>query len=104
MGVRLNGAKAAGKKMAFNIEFPDLKENYGLTLENAVLNYGKKVESPTTTLVLNKTTLDDIQNGKLTLDQAVQNGSVKVTGDQNAFKEFLGMMDDFPFFFNIVTP
>ncbi|MFC3902396.1 alkyl/aryl-sulfatase [Acinetobacter marinus] len=104
LAVRLNGPKAAGKKMYFNIEFPDLKENYGLSLENAVLNYGKEVESPTATLVLDKSTLDDIQNGKLTLAQAAQNGSLKISGDANAFQEFLGMLDTFPFLFNIVTP
>ena len=105
MSIRLNGPKAAGKKMSFNIEFPDLKENYGLTLENAVLNYNKKeVASPTATLVLNKSTLNDIQNGVITFDQAISNGSLKITGNSAAFKDLLGMMDTFPFFFNIITP
>ena len=105
MSIRLNGPKAAGKKMSFNIEFPDLKENYALTLENAVLNYNKKeVASPTATLVLNKSTLNDIQNGVITFDQAISNGSLKITGNSAAFKDLLGMMDTFPFFFNIITP
>lgn len=104
MGVRLNGPKAAGKKMYFNVQFPDLNKNYGLSVENAVLNYGKEVQSPTATIVINKKTLDDIQLGQMTFAQAIKDGSVKISGDANSFQEFLGMLDNFPFLFNIVTP
>ena len=38
-GVRLNGEKAAGKKLALNVDFTDLKKPYALTVENGVLNY-----------------------------------------------------------------
>ena len=41
-GVRLNGEKAAGKKLTLNVEFTDLKKEYALIVENGVLNYAKK--------------------------------------------------------------
>ena len=41
--VRLNGEKAAGKKITLNIEFTDLKKPYSLMIENGVLNYAPKV-------------------------------------------------------------
>ena len=41
LAVRLNGPKAAGKKIGLNIDLTDLHKQYGLTVENAVLNYGK---------------------------------------------------------------
>jgi alkyl sulfatase BDS1-like metallo-beta-lactamase superfamily hydrolase len=34
LGVRLNGEKAAGKKLVLNVDFTDLKEKYALTVEN----------------------------------------------------------------------
>jgi alkyl sulfatase BDS1-like metallo-beta-lactamase superfamily hydrolase len=40
----------------------------------------------------------------ITFDQAISNGSLKITGNSAAFKDLLGMMDTFPFFFNIITP
>ena len=42
LAVRLNGPKAAGKKIALNLTFTDLKKTYGLVVENAVLNYSTK--------------------------------------------------------------
>ena len=40
--VRLNGEKAAGNKIALNIEFTDLKKLYSLMIENGVLNHAPK--------------------------------------------------------------
>ena len=40
--VRLNGEKAAGKKITLNIDFTDLKKPYALVVENGVLNYATK--------------------------------------------------------------
>ena len=45
--VRLNGEKAAGKKITLNIEFTDLKKPYSLLIENGVLNYASKSRPPT---------------------------------------------------------
>src|SRR5262249_44388369 len=42
LGVRLNGPKAAGKKIALNMNFTDLKKSYALMVENGVLNYSRK--------------------------------------------------------------
>ena len=42
LAVRLNGPKAAGKKIALNVDFTDLKKQYGLIVENAVLNYAQE--------------------------------------------------------------
>ena len=67
--VRLNGAKAAGKKIA-----------------------------------LAKSTLDRIQLKEITPDQAMTSGEMKIEGKREAFGEFVGLLDNFPFWFNIVTP
>jgi len=40
--VRLDGPNAAGKKIALNVNFTDLKKQYSLVVENAVLNYSQK--------------------------------------------------------------
>ena len=103
--VRLNGEKAAGKKLALNIEFTDLGKPYALLIENGVLNYAKKeVPNADAKITLAKTTLDRIQLGEITPEQAVTSGDLKVEGRREAFAEFVGMLDKFPFWFNIVTP
>lgn len=104
LAVRLNGPKAAGKKIALNIDFTDLKKRYGLTVENAVLNHGVPLAAADATLTMSKATLDAIQLKETTLEKAIMDGSLKVEGRREAFAEFMGLLDTFPFWFNIVTP
>lgn len=105
LGVRLNSEKSAGKKLHINVSFSDLKESYGLSVENGVLTYDKKLDAkPDATMTLTKATLNKVQLGETTLDKAIEAGDVKVEGRKEAIGEFLGMLDTFPFWFNIVTP
>jgi len=103
--VRLNGPRAAGKKIVLNVEFTDLKKPYALTVENGVLNYAKRLApSADAKVTLSKPTLDRIQLGEITPEQAIASGDMKVEGKREAFVEFVGLLDRFPFWFNIVTP
>ena len=105
LAVRLNPEKAAGKKMTINIDFTDINEKHSLNIENAVLNHSTRyADKPDTTVTLTKKVLDDIQLGQTTLEQEIASGQVKITGDAKQFSEFVGMLDKFNFWFNIVTP
>jgi alkyl sulfatase BDS1-like metallo-beta-lactamase superfamily hydrolase len=103
--VRLNGEKAAGKKLVLDINFTDLNQPYTLTVENGVLNYAKRAATGADAKVsLTKGTLDRIQLGEITPEQAITSGDMKVEGRREAFADFVGMLDKFPFWFNVVTP
>jgi alkyl sulfatase BDS1-like metallo-beta-lactamase superfamily hydrolase len=104
LAVRLNGPKAAGKVLKINMALTDLEQSYGLTVENAVLNHGRALNDPAVTVTLSKATLDGIQLGEVTMEQAIVDGRLSVTGDRMVFSEFLDLLDSFPFWFNIVTP
>ena len=52
----------------------------------------------------NEATLDAIQLKETTLEKAIMDGSLKIEGRREAFAEFMGLLDTFPFWFNIVTP
>ena len=70
-----------------------------------MLNHAKKpVPNADAKLTLTKATLDRIQLSEITPEQAVTSGEMKVEGRREAFTEFVGMLDNFPFWFNIVTP
>ena len=70
-----------------------------------MLNYGRsRSPKPDATLTMTKATLDDIQLKEITLDQAIAQGDIKIDGKREAFAEFMGLLDTFPFWFNIVTP
>jgi len=104
-GVRLNGPKAAGKKIALNVDFTDLRKQYALVVENGVLNYAPAfVAQPDAKITMSKATLDSIQLKETTLEKAISSGDLKVDGNRQAFSDFLGLLDTFEFWFNIVTP
>ncbi|WP_284242408.1 alkyl sulfatase C-terminal domain-containing protein, partial [Neomesorhizobium albiziae] len=105
LGVRLNGEKAAGKKLSLNVNFTDLNQPYELLIENGALEVNPALASDAeATVTLTKPVLDSVQLGETTLEQAIANGDIKVEGRKEALGEFLAMLDNYPFWFNIVTP
>jgi alkyl sulfatase BDS1-like metallo-beta-lactamase superfamily hydrolase len=105
MAVRLNGPKAAGKRLAINIDFTDLNRQYALVLENAVLHHAAKPSArPDATLTIAKKTLTRVQLKQLTMEQALASGEARLDGRREAIGELMALLDDFPFWFNIVTP
>ena len=42
--------------------------------------------------------------GETTLDKAIEDGTIKVTGDRAKINQLVAMLDSFDFWFNIVTP
>jgi alkyl sulfatase BDS1-like metallo-beta-lactamase superfamily hydrolase len=105
MAVRLNGPKAAGRKLTLNIDFTDLGKRYALTVENGVLNHAPAFDDQAdATLTIAKHQLDRIQLKQLSMEQAIAAGTARLDGRRAAFAELMGLLDDFPFWFNIVTP
>lgn len=105
LAVRLNSKKASGKVFSINIDFTDLKSHYTLTVENSVLNHTQKqIKKADVSLIMSMTVMNDIQLKQTTFDQAIKDGKVKLSGDKKVFSGFLSMLDNFDFWFNIVTP
>jgi alkyl sulfatase BDS1-like metallo-beta-lactamase superfamily hydrolase len=59
----------------------------------------KKSGSP-----LSKATLNAVQLKEATMEEKIASGDIKIIGRKEALGEFLGLLDSFPFWFNIVTP
>ena len=105
MAVRLNPEKAAGKKLKINFVFTDVNELYTVFLENSTLNNRRgNADDADTTISTTRKTVNDIMLGVTTIDKALKAGDIKVEGTQGKFKELQGMLDNFEFWFNIVTP
>ena len=106
LGVRLDVNKALGKSYAVNIHFPDENSNYLLELENAHLNNIREIVSPDAdvTVTMNRADLNLLLMKAKTLPELIQAGKVSFEGNQMAFIDILQMAEEFPFWFNIVTP
>ncbi|MFA0790817.1 alkyl/aryl-sulfatase [Microbulbifer echini] len=104
LGIRLNGPKATGRKISINITLPDIEEEYALTLENAVLNYGPPIDDPQSSVTINRSDLNDIILGVDSIQEKLEAGAVKISGDVGQLKTLLSLMDHFDFWWNLVTP
>jgi hypothetical protein len=76
----LNGPKAADRKIDLNVDFTDLKGQYGLSVENAVLTHGKPLAQPDATPTMSKATLDAIQLRDTRIEDAIAKGDLKIAG------------------------
>ena len=104
LAVQLNADKAAGKKLSLTMAFSDLGESYALFVENCVLNYSRKPATTDARLTLTKATLDRLQSGQMSVEQALTSGDIRIDGRRKAVSEFAGLFEKPPFWFAIVTP
>jgi len=106
LGVRLNGPKAGDAKLALNFEFGDKDGRYLLELENGVLNHtaGRQADDADATIRVSRDTLNAIILQQTKLKDAIKSGDVKINGDQEKLEELVSYLDNFEFWFNIVTP
>ncbi len=106
MAVRLNGPKAADKHITVNWVFTDTNQTYAVTLENGVLNYkrGRLAADPEATVILTRAVLDTIAAKQATFPGRILAGDIRVEGGMLKFLEMMSCLDEFEFWFNIVTP
>jgi alkyl sulfatase BDS1-like metallo-beta-lactamase superfamily hydrolase len=106
LAVRLDPAKAEGKRMVINWILPDAQQQARMNLENSVLTHamGKQAADADVTITLNRSTLDAITLRQKTFAQAAGDGSVKIAGTGAKLTELLSMLDEFNPLFDIVTP
>lgn len=106
LGVRLNPEKAAGRAFGINFVFPDIEQKYLLELKNSHLNNIKGVQSESAELTV---TLDRADLNRLLLKQAspqslIGEGKLKIAGDPQLLAGLFGMLEEFDFWFDVVTP
>ncbi|WP_371227631.1 alkyl/aryl-sulfatase [Pseudomonas sp. QE6] len=106
LAMRLKGPEVADKHIALNLDFTDLKKKYLLEMGNGVLNHTEGLQSKDAdaTLKLTRDTLNKLMLKQTTLKDAVASGELKVDGNQDKLTELMSYMDNFDFWFNIVTP
>ncbi|KXV03371.1 hypothetical protein CR51_17850 [Caballeronia megalochromosomata] len=106
LGIRLNGERAAGKTVAFNLTLTDTKEQVALGVENSAIHYskGKISDTADASITMTREDLNNIMLGTTNMQKLVMSGGAKVEGNSQQLGEFLTWLDTFEFYFNIVTP
>lgn len=106
LAVRLNGPRAAGKQIVLNWQFTDSNEQIRSNLQNATLTWlpNRRSENADASLQLTRATLNDILLRRLSFPQAIQQGLLRIDGDQSKLFELLGLLDEFPASFPLIEP
>lgn len=106
LGIRLNGERAAGKSVLLNLTLTDTKESYVVGVENSAIHYskGKTSRSANASITMTRSNLNNVMLGSTTIQKLVMSGDAKIDGDSQKLGEFISWLDNFEFYFNIVTP
>jgi alkyl sulfatase BDS1-like metallo-beta-lactamase superfamily hydrolase len=106
LAVRLNGPAASGKQISINFLFTDSDSRYLLTLANGVLNHaqGKQDPDADVSVELSRRGFVGLSMAGVPVSSLVASNAIQVDGDVGALTELLGLLDNFEFWFNIVTP
>ena len=106
LGVRLNAAKAEGKRIVINWTFTDLNQTYVMNLENSALTHtaGKLSDKADASVTLTRAVFDSVSLKQRTFAAAVASGDASLGGNPLKLRELMAMFDDFPLNFEIVEP
>ena len=106
MGVRLNGQRAAETDLAFTLVFPQTEERFAVEIGNGVLNYtpGRDAVGARATVTGPRMAFAGLLGGSDVARGVLASGALVVDGDAAVLPELLALLDEFEFWFNIVTP
>jgi alkyl sulfatase BDS1-like metallo-beta-lactamase superfamily hydrolase len=107
LAIRLNGQRAAEARIAVTLVLSDSAERYAVEVANGVLNHTRGRAARDAQLTLTTTRgglLGLLLAGADGAAAVVESGQVTLEGDTAKLAELVGLVDDFEFWFDIVTP
>jgi alkyl sulfatase BDS1-like metallo-beta-lactamase superfamily hydrolase len=106
LGVRLDGERAEGRRLAVNWLFPDLGRSYLMHLENCALTClaDRRSDGADATVTLERAVLSGLVLRETSFAEAVARGLARVEGDAAGVAGLFGLLDDFSLMFEVVEP
>ncbi len=106
LAMRLDGPRAAGLELRFELELSDSGERAALELSNGTLHHslGAGAAEPATRVRLSRATLDRLVLGTATPAEASAAGELSCEPDPAPFDQLLALLDQFEFWFNVIEP
>lgn len=106
LGMRLNGPKADKINMALNIELTDTKQQYLVTIENAVLHgyADRSSNEPDATATISSSDFKLLMLGLADQQELISNNKLALVDPENRLAQLLALFDVFPRRFPIMTP
>lgn len=104
LAMRLDGAKAAGKRSRINWCFSDTGEQVLLNLEHCALTHrlGVQDHQADATVTMTRATLDEISLQRLSFADALQADRLTIAGNPQVLLDLMAMLDHFSRMFPVV--
>jgi alkyl sulfatase BDS1-like metallo-beta-lactamase superfamily hydrolase len=106
LAVRLNGPSAAGKHLNVNFVFEDTGDSYLVTLVNGVLHHAisKRDATADVTVTLSRADFFAMMMAGVPVADLVATRAIDIGGDVDALADLIALLDNFEFWFDLVTP
>jgi alkyl sulfatase BDS1-like metallo-beta-lactamase superfamily hydrolase len=106
MAVRIDGPRAAERRLVINWHFTDIDERFLLRLENGVLTHlaGAEADDADAGIAIERSGIDEVIAGKATFPDLGESGRLTVSGDATALMALFELSDAPTDLFPIVTP
>jgi alkyl sulfatase BDS1-like metallo-beta-lactamase superfamily hydrolase len=105
LGMAIDGAKAGDRRLTLAMVLPDVAETWTLELRHGALSHRAGVDAAAEmTLTIARADLDRVLTLQAGLKDLVEGGTATVDGDHDVLPTLLGLLDNFEFWFDIVTP
>ncbi|MFT4049204.1 MAG: alkyl sulfatase dimerization domain-containing protein [Solirubrobacterales bacterium] len=105
LGVRLNGTAAGDRRATIALALPDLGEEWTLMLRHGTLSHRSGLSGDAdVTVTIDRADLNEVILGVKTLDELIGSGTARLDGDAAVLGDFVKLLDEFEFWFDIVTP
>jgi alkyl sulfatase BDS1-like metallo-beta-lactamase superfamily hydrolase len=105
LAVRMNAAAAEHKHLVIRLVLPDTDEQFLIELKNSNLSNIASIQgNPQVTVTINRQQLDALLLQQISMQELIASGAIQFDNNPNPFFELLGLLEEFPFYFNIITP
>jgi alkyl sulfatase BDS1-like metallo-beta-lactamase superfamily hydrolase len=105
LGVRLNGPRAAEEDLTIGLELTDQGASWTLLVRNGTLSHRPGITGDAAvTVSITRSGLDRIILGESSVAELAAGGDARISGDATVLERFVGLLDTFEFWFDIVTP
>jgi alkyl sulfatase BDS1-like metallo-beta-lactamase superfamily hydrolase len=106
LAIQVDGPRAGDRRITLHWRFTDTGEEYSVTLQHGVLTHrrGTPRGEIDATVGVERSALNEVLGGAVSLEQLIASGRLGVEGDQSKLGELLGLLDPPDPGFAIVTP
>ncbi|MCL1593261.1 MAG: MBL fold metallo-hydrolase [Actinomycetia bacterium] len=104
LGIRLDSTKVEDASFVANLNHPDTGEHFVVELSNATLTVqaGFQSPSPTVSITINRSDLEDVMLGSVTFIDQMATGVAMIDGDASGIQALFGALVDFKLTFEML--